>query len=134
MRKRWWLIGLLLILAACGGAADAPVTVEIIHLNHAPILPTVQAVETILAEYGDSLTWQTYDFDTDEGQAFAEAQGLADHTPIAIFINGEMELELNDRLVTFYSFPQGEGVGGMIAEGTWSLDYLRTALDQATAE
>ena len=135
MKKLLWMVGFsLILLAACGGGADVPTTVEIIHLNHAPILPTVAAVEALLAEYGDRVTWQTYDFDTDEGQAFAEDHGLFDHTPIAVFIDGEMEVEVNGRPVKFYSFPQGEGVGGMVAEGGWSLDDLRAALDQATAE
>ena len=134
MRKMRWLVGILLLLAACGGGVDVPVTVEIIHLNHAPILPTVQDVEAILTEYGDLVSWQTVDFDTDAGKAFAEEHGLIDHTPIAIFVNGAMEMEVNGRLVKFYSFPQGEGVGDIVAEGTWTLADFRAALDQATGQ
>ena len=143
MQKLWLILGLcILFLVACGGqsdgegttggAADGAVTVEVIHLSHPPILPTVKDVEAILAEYGDSVAWRTFDFDTDEGQAFAEEHGLVDHTPIAIFINGEMEMDLNGRLVKFYSFPQGAGVGDIVAEGVWTLDDFRAALDQAT--
>lgn len=133
MRKSWLIWGLLaLLLAACGSQNNGIVTVEIIHLNHAPILPTVQEVEAILAEYGDRVTWQTYDFDTDAGKAFAEDHGLIDHTPIAIFVNGEMEVEVNGRSVKFYSFPQGAGVGNLVTEGVWTLADLRAVLDQAT--
>ena len=32
----------------------------------------------------------------------------------------------------FFSFPQGEGVGDMVAEGVWTMADLRAVLDQVT--
>jgi hypothetical protein len=118
-------------MAACGGQADGPVQVEIISLDHAPIRPAVQEAIDVTTEYGDKVTVQSYNFDTPEGAAFAEEHGLTEHTPIAIFVNGEMEFEVNGRTIKFYSFPQGAGTG-MVAEGVWTLDDLRTVLDQET--
>lgn len=132
MRKLAIFSLLLLVLAACGaGQADSPVQVEIISLDHAPIRPAVQEALDVAAEYGDKVTVQSYDFDTPEGVAFAEEYGLTEHTPIAVFVNGEMAFELDGRSVKFYSFPQGEGTG-MVAEGVWTMDDLRAVLDQKT--
>ena len=129
MRKAVVFLFLVMILAACGSGEDGPVQVEIISLDHSPIRPAVQEVEGVTAEFGDKVTVQSYNFDTPEGAAFAEERGLTEHTPIAVFVNGEMEFEVNGRSVKFYSFPQGEGTG-MVAEGVWTMDDLRVVLEQ----
>ncbi len=134
MRKLFWMLlitGFIMLLTACGGGADGPVQVEIISLDHSPIRPAVQEVEAVVAEFGEQATVQSYHFDTPEGDAFAEEHSLEDHTPIAVFVNGEMEFEVNGRSVKFYSFPQGGGTG-MVAEGVWTMDDLRAVLEQAT--
>ena len=131
MRKWTILLFLTIVLAACSGKADGPVQVEIISLDHSPIRPAVQEVEAVVAEFGDEVVLQTYNFGTQEGDAFAEERSLEEHTPIAIFVNGEIEFEVNGRSVKFYSFPQGEGTG-MVAEGVWTMDDLRAVLEQAT--
>ena len=132
MRKLALFLFLTLVLAACGGRqAKGPVRVEIVSLDHAPIRPAVQGVLDLVAEYGDKVTVQSYHFDTPEGTDFAEENDLTEHTPIAIFVNGEMEIEVDGRLVKFYSFPQGEGTG-MVAEGVWTMADLRAVLDQKT--
>lgn len=132
MRKSALFLLLTLVWAACGGGqGDGPVEVEIISLDHAPIRSTVQEALAVATEYGGKVTVQSYDFDTPEGAAFAEAHDLTDHTPIAIFVNGEMEFEVDGRSITFYSFPQGEGTG-MVAEGVWTMADLRAVLDRET--
>ena len=132
MRKLAIFLFLTVVLTACGGGqAQGPVRVEIISLDHAPIRPAVQEAMDVAAEYGDKMTVKSYKFDTPEGAAFAEEHGLTEHTPIAIFVNGEIEFEVNGRTVKFYSFPQGAGTG-MVAEGVWTLDDLRAVLDQET--
>ena len=125
------LIGILL-LVACGGEKSADgVLVEVISLDHSPIRPTVAEVEAVAAEFGDAVTIQTYNFGTPEGDAFAKEHKLVEHTPIAIYINGEMEYKVADRDVKFYSFPQNAGTG-MVAEGVWTMDDLRSVLEQLT--
>lgn len=132
MRKRIIFLFLMFVLAACGGGQeDGPVQVEIISLDHAPIRPAVQEALDLAAEYGDKVAVQSYEFGTPEGDAFAEERGLTEHTPIAIFVNGEMEFEVNGRTVKFYSFPQGEGTG-MVAEGVWTMADLRAVLEKET--
>ena len=131
MRKLTILLLLAMVLAACGGGNDGPVQVEIISLDHSPIRPAVQEVEALAAEFGDKVVVQSYYFDTPEGTAFAEERELEEHTPIAVFVNGEMEFEINGRFIKFYSFPQGGGTG-MVAEGVWTMDDLRAVLEQET--
>ena len=130
MRKLAILLLLTMVLAACGGD-DGPTQVEIISLDHSPIRPAVQEVEAVVAEFGDAVVMESYNFDTPEGTAFAEEHDLDEHTPIAVFVNGEMEFEINGRFVKFYSFPQGGGTG-MVAEGVWTMDDLRAVLEQET--
>ena len=126
-------------LTACGSAPvalpstypDAAVQVEVIALNHAPIRPAVEEVEALVAEYGEKAGYTRYDFDTDAGKAFAEQHGIDEHTPIAIYVNGVDEFEINGVMTKFYSFPQDGGTG-IVASGTWTMDDLRTVLDQET--
>jgi hypothetical protein len=128
-------------LTACGASAesaalpsthpDAAVQVEVIALNHAPIRPAVEEVEALAAEYGEKVGYTRYDFDTDAGKAFAEKYGIDSHTPIAIYINGEDEFEIDGVMTKFYSFPQDGGTG-IVASGTWTMDDLRIVLDQET--
>jgi hypothetical protein len=132
MRKLALSLFLTLILAACGsGPADDLVQVEIISLDHSPIRLAVQKATDVAAEFGDKVAVQSYHFDTPAGDAFAEEHDLTEHTPIAIFVNGEMEFEVDGRSVKFYSFPQGEGTG-MVDEGVWTMADLRAVLERAT--
>jgi len=120
------------LLAACssgGSEAEGPVQVEIISLDHAPIRPATEEVSNLAAEYGEDLTLATYHFGTPEGDSFADDNGVTDHTPIAIFINGESQFDIDGRTVNFLSFPQGEGTG-LVADGDWTIDDLRTVLDR----
>jgi hypothetical protein len=151
MRRFSILIVVAVAVAACtGGSGTTPdavansspppservpaedgVRVEIISLDHAPIRPFTEAALGIAGSYGDEVTVVVYDFDTPEGEAFAEEKGLTEHTPIAILIDGRYEFDVDGRAVAFLNFPQGEGTG-VVAEGTWTLDDLRTLLDRAT--
>lgn len=120
------------LLAACssgGSEADGPVLVEIISLDHAPVRPAVEEASGLVAEYGEDVTLSTYHFDTPDGDSFAEERGITDHTPIVIFIDGESEFEIDSRTVRFLSFPQGGGTG-LVADGDWTIDDLRTVLDR----
>jgi hypothetical protein len=107
--------------------------VEVAYLNHPPLRPVLSEVDKLLANYGDRVSVTRYDFDTPEGEAFAQAKGLTGHTPLAIFVNGSMQFTLNGRAVKFYSFPQGQGTG-MVADGDWTIEDLQHVLDEATSK
>jgi hypothetical protein len=138
------LVGMVVLAECSGGARAIPggpgqspsggrgmVTVDIAYLNHGPVLDVLGHVNRVLAKYGDRLKVGRYDLDTPAGDTFAKAKRLTGHVPLAIFINGSMDVTLNGHRVRFYSFPQGEGTG-MVAEGAWTIDALDAALAQAT--
>jgi hypothetical protein len=112
-----------------GGTAGTP-RVEIAFLNHPPVLGALTEVDKLLASYGDKVAVIRYDLETDQGAQFAKSKRLTGHFPLAIFVNGAMEIRLKDRTVKFYSFPQGKGTW-MVASGSWTVEDLRQTLDQA---
>lgn len=142
-RYLFWLtlMGLGLILAACGASAapaaigptprPGAVTVEIAYLNHPPLWPVLAKVDQLVAGYGERVSVTRYDLGTAEGTAFAEARGLTGHTPLAIFVNGSLDFTVEGRSVKFFSFPQGQGTG-VVPDGAWTLDDLQRVLDEAT--
>ena len=134
----------LLMLAACGSkssqtvpqAADVPqgtILVEIVYLNHGPVRTILTEIDALLVDYENKVVVERYDFGTPEGEVFAEERGLNDHTPIAIYVNDQMEFSLDGRTVEFYSFPQGQGTG-VVPDGAWTLDDLQAVLDMTTTE
>ena len=136
--------GLALALASCTGKATsgtsssgerAPgtVTVDILYLNHPPVLPVLANIDQVLKAYGDKLAVTRHDFDTEEAQAFAKKKNISGHFPVVILINGSPTANLGGRKVTFQSFPKGEGTG-MIPDGDWSMADLDGALKAATAK
>ena len=146
MNTKRYLLTLLtmlsaLLLAACGGSEVPPdtvgapgaVMVEVGFLNHAPMRSVLADVDELLAGYGDKVSVTRYDFESPEGEAFAEAKELTGHTPIAIFVDGEMDFTVDGRAVKFYSFPQGGGTG-VVPEGAWTMDDLKQVLDEATSK
>ena len=88
-------------------------------------------IDAILAEYTARVV--RYDLASDEGQVFAEENGLTEHPFFSILIDGEMAFELDGRVVTLTDVPQGQGPAD-VPEGSWTLDDLRLILDQTSAE
>ena len=134
-RRVLLIIGIVLTLTACGSGTPEPVipapsetaTVDIIYLNHPPVLPILQEIDAVLNPYGDKVKVTRYDFDTTEGAAFAQKVGITGHDPLAIFVNGSQSFDLDGRTVTFNSFPQG-GSTGMVPDGAWTVADLDTVL------
>jgi hypothetical protein len=133
--------GAIVLLAACETSTPAAVvpvpsgtvTVDIIYLNHPPVLPVLDQVDTVLKTYGDKVKITRYDFDTPEGAAFAKKMGLTGHDPLAIYLNGAQSFNLDGRMVTFNSFPQGAGTG-MVPDGAWVITDLDGVLKIMTGQ
>jgi len=144
MKKINWIflmIGAILTLTACGSATSTPVvpaqsdtvTVDIIYLNHPPVIAVLDQVDAVLQPYGDMIKIVRYDFDTTEGATFAEKMGITGHDPLAIFVNGSQSFNLDGRTVIFNSFPQGAGTG-MVPDGAWTTDDLDAVLKIVTGK
>lgn len=113
-------------------AKEGAATVEMAFHNHPPMRRVLADVDALLASYGDRVSVTRYDFDTPEGEAFANTKELTEHTPLALFVNGSMQFVINGRTIKFYSFPQGQG-RGMMAAGNWTIQDLQHVLDEATS-
>ena len=97
------------------------------------MLDVLEQVNRVLAKYGGKITTNRYDLDTPAGEAFAKTAHLTGHTPLAIFINGSMDVTEDGHRVRFLDFPQGQGTV-MMAGGAWSMAALDVALAQATGK
>ncbi len=121
------------VIASVSPAKPSIASVEVAYLNHPPVLPVLSEVDKLLVTYGDRVSVTRYDFDTPEGEAFARAKGLTEHTPLAIFTNGSMQSDVNGRAIMYYKFPQGQSPRKMM-EGNWTLQDLKQTLDEATSK
>jgi hypothetical protein len=140
---------LVSILAACGTATpsstDKPevksdsvasesvaqdtVTVEILYLDHSPVRSVLSELEAAVTRVEDRVSLRMYKAGDADGEAFAEAHDITEHTPLAIFIDGSMEHKLDGRSVRFYSFPQGQGTG-VVQDGDWAMADFDAILTQ----
>ena len=133
---------LVSILAACGTATpsstDKPavksvaqdtVTVEILYLDHGPVRSVLSELEAAVTRVEDRVSLRMYKAGDADGEAFAEAHDITEHTPLAIFIDGSMEHKLDGRSVKFYSFPQGQGTG-VVQDGDWAMADFDAILTQ----
>jgi hypothetical protein len=128
------------LMAGCGPNAAAPqpiptaassvTTVEVIYLDHGPVRSVLTDINQLLEGYGEQVRVIRYDFNTPEGEAFAQSHDLSGHSPLVIFVNDSMDFTLGDRAIEFYSFPQGRGTG-VVPDGAWTIDDLQQVLDQA---
>ncbi len=135
------LLALALSLSSCaddgdegaGGEANTgsakATEVVVLALNHPPVRAVMSDVDGALAEFGPRVKVRRLDFESKEGEDFADEKGLTGHVPIAIFVDGSSKATVNGRAVTFVGFPKGRGPLPA-AEGDWTLEELRSALSQ----
>jgi hypothetical protein len=133
--KKWVLCSLILSLAfllpAAAPAAPA-VSVEILYMNHGPMMPTVKEIKNLTSRYGQKIQLAWHDFETPEGEAFMARKGIRQHVPLMIWINGKTTATVKDKEISFTGFPTGSGPA--FFQGKWTMDDLRRALDQATGQ
>ena len=132
-----------LVLVACGGGEDSggadhegedqALALVVVALDHPPVRAVMDDVDRTIAEFGDRVTVRRLDFESDEGQEFAEDKGVTGHVPLAIFLDGSPTATVNGRPVRFVGFPRGQAPVP-VAEGDWALEDLRGALAQRAGE
>ena len=106
-----------------------PVSVEILYMNHGPLLSTIKGVRELCNGYGKAVTVSWYDFESPEGEKFMAQKGVRQHIPLVIWIAGKPTVKVNGKEVQFVGFPTGSGPPSF--QGKWTLEDLRAALDQA---
>jgi hypothetical protein len=130
------LLGCLLVLAVIplfSSAYAAETTkVEVLYMNHGPLMDTLDRMKGVFSSYGDKISVSWYDFDSKEGEDFKAQKGLSQHVPLVIWIDGNEVVKLGQKQVKFVGFPTGAGPA--FFQGKWTIDDLKTALDQVTAK
>jgi hypothetical protein len=111
--------------------AAKPTKVEVLYMNHGPLMDTLDNMKSVFSAYGDKINVSWYDFESKEGEDFKTKKGINQHVPLVIWIDGNPVVKLGSKQVKFVGFPTGAGPA--FFQGKWTIDDLRTALDQATA-
>jgi hypothetical protein len=123
---------LVMLSLSLSAHAVKPTKVEVLYMNHGPLMSTVKQIKDTLSRYGDKLSVSWYDFDTSEGEQFMAKKGIKQHVPLIIWIDGNPSVKVGEKEIKFVGFPTGSGPAGF--QGKWTMDDLRTALDQVTAQ
>jgi len=110
--------------------AAKPVQVEVLYMNHGPLMDTLEKMRAIFSGYGDRIQVAWYDFESRQGEEFMAKKGIKQHVPLMIWIAGDTKVALKEGEIIFAGFPTG--AGPMFFQGKWTLDDLKTALDQET--
>jgi len=110
---------------ASGKGASGKV-IEIFYLPHPPAVAVVRKIEAVAAKHPDFKLVE-YDFTDAANKDLLTARGLTEHMPVAVFIGGNDEFDIDGRKVVFTNFPQGDAFLPLFA-GAWSYDDLEKAI------
>jgi hypothetical protein len=126
------LLVLTLIPLAPGTYAAKTIKVEVLYMNHGPLMDTLSRMRSVFSSYGDRISVFWYDFESKEGGDFKAEKGINQHVPLVIWIDGNEVVTLGSKQVKFVGFPTGAGPA--FFQGKWTIDDLQAALDQATGK
>jgi hypothetical protein len=133
--KKFVLYGLMtlcLFFIPAAALPAPPVSLEILYMNHGPLLSTLKGIKELCIVYGKAVATSWYDFESPEGEKFMANKGIHQHVPLVIWIDGKSTMNANGKEVQFVGFPTGSGPPSF--QGKWTLEDLRGALDQATGK
>jgi hypothetical protein len=127
---------LLIMIVLCFGlsahAAAKPTKIEVLYMNHGPLMDTLNKIKGVFSGYGDKLTVSWYDFDSEQGEQFMAKKGIKQHVPLVIWIDDSSVFRMGVKEIKFVGFPTGSGPA--FFQGKWTMDDLKAALDQVTAK
>ena len=126
------LMVLFLLVIPATALPAPPVSVEILYMNHGPLLSTLKGIRELCNGYDKAVTVSWYDFESPEGEKFMAKKDVHQHLPLVIWIDGKSTVNVNGKEVQFVGFPTGSGPPSF--QGKWTLEDLRGALDQATGK
>jgi hypothetical protein len=110
--------------------AAKEVKVEVLYMNHGPLLPSIEQIKKVFSEYGGKVAVSWYDFETKEGEQFMAKKGLTQHIPLAIWMDNKVKLQIDGKDIIFAGFPTGSGP--LSFQGKWKIEDLKKALNQLT--
>jgi hypothetical protein len=110
--------------------AAKEVKVEVLYMNHGPLLESLEQIKKAFSQYGSKITVSWYDFETREGEQFMAKKGVTQHVPLVIWLDGKSTVLVNGKEIKFSGFPTGSGPADF--QGKWTMGDLRVALNQIT--
>jgi len=110
--------------------AAKEVKVEVLYMNHGPLLFSIEQIKKVFSQYGSKITVSWYDFETKEGEQFMAKKGINQHIPLIIWLDGKFAVPVNGKEIKFVGFPTGSGPA--FFQGKWTMEDLRQALYQIT--
>jgi hypothetical protein len=110
--------------------ADKPVRIDVLYMNHGPLLATLKEIKTVFAQYGNKVTVSWHDVDTQDGEQFMAKKGIRGHIPLVVWMDDKVKFQVDGKEITFAGFPTGSGP--LFFQGKWKMEDLKKALDQIT--
>jgi hypothetical protein len=110
--------------------AAKEVKVEVLYMNHGPLLDSLEQIKKVFSQYGSKITVSWHDFETKEGEQFMAKKGVTQHVPLLIWMDGKFSIPVNGKEIKFVGFPTGSGPAAF--QGQWTMEDLRQALNQIT--
>ena len=107
--------------------AAKEVKVEVLYMNHGPLLDSLEQIKKVFSQYGSKIAVSWYDFETKEGEQFMVKKGITQHVPLVIWLDGKSSIPVNGKEIKFVGFPTGSGPAAF--QGKWTMDDLRQALN-----
>jgi hypothetical protein len=123
---------LVMFSLSVSSQALKPTKVEVLYMNHGPLLSTLKQIKSVFSQYGDKLTVSWHEFDTEEGAQFMAKKGVQQHVPLVIWIDDSPVVRTGVKEIRFVGFPTGSGPASF--QGKWTIDDLKMTLDQMTAK
>jgi hypothetical protein len=124
------LVVLVLFFIPLTLIAAKEVKIDVLYMNHGPLLPSLEQIKKVFSQYGGKITVSWYDFETKEGEQFMAKKGITQHVPLVIWLDGKSALPVNGKEINFTGFPTGSGPA--FFQGKWTMDDLRQALNEVT--
>ena len=112
--------------------AAKPTSVEVLFMNHGPLMDTLDRMKGVFSGYGDRISVTWYDFESKAGEDFMAKKGVNQHVPLVIWIDGNAVVNLGQKQIKFVGFPTGAGPA--FFQGKWTIDDLKAALDQVNTK
>ena len=112
--------------------AATEVKVEVLYMNHGPLLESLEQIKKVFSQYGSKITVSWYDFETKEGEQFMVKKGITQHVPLVIWLDAKSTVPVNGKEIKFVGFPTGSGPA--FFQGKWTMEDLRKALDEITSK
>ena len=110
--------------------AAKEVKVEVLYMNHGPLLDSLEQIKKVFSQYGSKIAVSWHDFETKEGEQFMAKKGVTQHVPLVIWLDNKYSIPVNGKEIKFVGFPTGSGPTAF--QGKWTMNDLRQALNQIT--